>query len=594
MTSLTLGLGIGPPAIGGHGYAGAAYRVTFDATQVSTTETDVRMPIDLAEMPASFWTNVQEGGANLRAYSGGAEIPLAVVRVDTGQELGGVVAYLPTVDSSADTVVDIVCLSAISELPAVGSTNGRDAVFADLQAAWVGGPTHNDFSGAGAWDIPAFNSRFIQLSDLGTFNTFGRNYHQGVAYDSAENQWFGIDTMHVDRLNSSYVIQTSNASLNSQVATDLGLGAGAVDHLGAGCVVGDYLIIPLSNYPTETVACLAVVNKTTLALISSINISATTGKAGSVCWNDAEQRLIVIDWDDAGGASEFYKYSLTGTTLALDSTVSLSANLSEIQGIEYYENAYWMVEGVNGRIIQMSLAGVTDGARYFGTLAESAYEGLTKYQGTLMATVDPAGNTYIQQFRPVAYPMSVGGGVTKTSFSPYASLSGIATATTGYSFGVTFNNVQDDTSCIATFLEAGGAQSNDRGGLIVRRSGGVNYLGFWDGNGGNSYTPPTASDAPALTNSTDYRAWVCYDPVAETITLYLNGSQVFQRTSVTIDCGAYDTIFLGMDDEDTNEVFYGTLGYMLFQRGTPPTASEIALEYLALNDPSTLYSIAEI
>ena len=56
-------------------------------------------------------------------------------------------------------------------------------------------------------------------------------------------------------------------------------------HLCDICVVGDWLIVPTNDYPTDTKCALAVFDRTTLALVAATDVSATdpeiSGYAGT-------------------------------------------------------------------------------------------------------------------------------------------------------------------------------------------------------------------------------------------------------------------------------------------------------------------------
>ena len=111
------------------------YTYTIDHTLIPSDVTDVPLPIDLSEMPASFWANVTASGGDIRVYKADAttEVAREVAIIDTGAETGFVFFLADYVSSSTDTVF-VIEIDGTSSDYAVGATYGRNAVWADYVA----------------------------------------------------------------------------------------------------------------------------------------------------------------------------------------------------------------------------------------------------------------------------------------------------------------------------------------------------------------------------------------------------------------------------------------------------------------------------
>lgn len=106
--------------------------VTTDVTKVDSTETDFPYYIDLANLSATWWSNVQSDGGDIRVTTnddGTGQVPIEVVAIDTVAETGEL-HFKDSTDSASAKTYYVWCGTAGSDSqPAVGATYGRNAVW---------------------------------------------------------------------------------------------------------------------------------------------------------------------------------------------------------------------------------------------------------------------------------------------------------------------------------------------------------------------------------------------------------------------------------------------------------------------------------
>lgn len=120
---------------------GSSGTLRIASGSVASDLTDFPVRVDLARMPAGFWTGTNNG-EDLRFFSGATELPTDLVYCDTGSEAGEIWVLVPLVDADANT--DITwSVDGTSTRPAAIDSNGMNAVWADYE--YVGIP-HTDFS----------------------------------------------------------------------------------------------------------------------------------------------------------------------------------------------------------------------------------------------------------------------------------------------------------------------------------------------------------------------------------------------------------------------------------------------------------------
>jgi len=139
--SYALGGGQGVSA-GGGGPDGTQYyvEVTIDNTQVASTLTDFPVYVDLSDLPAAFFTNVQSDGGDIRVTEsdGTTRCATELVAIDTGASTGELHFLASSISSSVDAVFRIYYDGGGTTLsqPGVATTYGRNAVWSDYAAVY--------------------------------------------------------------------------------------------------------------------------------------------------------------------------------------------------------------------------------------------------------------------------------------------------------------------------------------------------------------------------------------------------------------------------------------------------------------------------
>lgn len=111
------------------GATGVVSEVTVDHTKVGADLTGFPVFVDLADMPAAFWSVVTADGGDIRCYAGGALVPREVVSCDAVAKTGEL--HIKTdLSSTADTVITITA-DGVSADYAATDPFGRNAVWSN-------------------------------------------------------------------------------------------------------------------------------------------------------------------------------------------------------------------------------------------------------------------------------------------------------------------------------------------------------------------------------------------------------------------------------------------------------------------------------
>jgi len=109
-------------------------KITIDSTKVSADLTDFPVYVDLADLGADFFSNVNTDGSDIRVTKsdGTTEVPREVVSIDTSGSTGELHFKADgTLSSSTDTDFYIYYGNASATEPAVTATYGRNNVWVD-------------------------------------------------------------------------------------------------------------------------------------------------------------------------------------------------------------------------------------------------------------------------------------------------------------------------------------------------------------------------------------------------------------------------------------------------------------------------------
>lgn len=556
--------------------------VTVPSATVGSDLTDFPLFIDLSGMPAAFWAAVSPTAGNIRAYVGAQRLPIDIVAFEPVNEDGAIFVKVPTIASGSDTDIDIVLLEDLAtERQFPGASYGQQAVWVDYEAVFLGGETYNNRA-TGALVTCANEPDLLTIT--GTVFTMTTDPHQGIAYDPSTTDWYAVDNNALYRYNSSGTLQTSNTDPSGDVETDHSIGT--LGHCCAPCLCGSYLVVPINNYPTQNAAYLALFDKTTLAYVDSIEISYP--RISGVCYNNEEDRLVACEWD---GFDRLIKYSLSGSTLSFDTTVTLTktgANtVNEIQDIEYWRaaNCYVVVDDNRDAMLRVELDGSINVVNTFGNAnADSSavsgnMEGLCAYNDGLAVLIDPsAANSFIQ-----AYNYSDVGhakyGVDFEATNAYINMTNLSGGTT-WTIGATVVNDTTSQSSILSWRDASAGSTNDRASLVLDDISGTRYMNVWDDS--NSWISTSSGSLVSVAQNVYARGHAVYEGTTQR-KLYTNGALTVTDSVITAQDVDYDMLSLALEDETGAERLKGRIGFA-YLRLSALSADWIAAEYDMLTD----------
>lgn len=111
----------------------------IQSSQVASTLTNFPVYVDLSDMPAAFFTNVQSDGGDIRVTEsdGTTRAPVDLVSIDTGASTGELHFLASSLSSSSNTTFRIYydAGGGLSQ-PGVATTYGRNAVWTSYEAVW--------------------------------------------------------------------------------------------------------------------------------------------------------------------------------------------------------------------------------------------------------------------------------------------------------------------------------------------------------------------------------------------------------------------------------------------------------------------------
>jgi len=160
----------------------ARFNVTIDKDKVPGDLTDFPVYVNLADMPAGFWSTVKSGGGDIRCYKsdGTTELPREVVSCNTTDDEGELhVKHSGTLSSSTDTVIIIDVDGTRDDYDAT-DTYGRNAVWSDYEAVNHLGST-TDSTGNG-----------LSLTNTATVDDEGGKVGDAYGYrgeNTSNSQW---------------------------------------------------------------------------------------------------------------------------------------------------------------------------------------------------------------------------------------------------------------------------------------------------------------------------------------------------------------------------------------------------------------------
>jgi len=205
--------GYAPPSGGGGGPDGTQYyvEVTIASSEVASTLTDFPVYVDLSDLPAAFFTNVQSDGGDIRVTEsdGTTRCPTELVAIDAGASTGELHFLASSISSSSDTTFRIYYdgSSTLSQ-PGVATTYGRNAVWSDYAGVWHDGGYLNSADGDTATEGGGVTSGGAtgQMGDATTFD--GTNDYLRPASLSGDHDVLSawVNNLYIDNNGSTLEI----------------------------------------------------------------------------------------------------------------------------------------------------------------------------------------------------------------------------------------------------------------------------------------------------------------------------------------------------------------------------------------------------
>lgn len=550
----------------------AGYVVTVASGKVGSNLSNYPLMIDLRDMPGSFWDDVRTDGGNIRAYAadGTTLIPHDVTYINKSRELGRMFVKTDLLAASDNEVVIKLLDSSTTKL-SNSDTNGRNAVWADYEVAWVF-PDAANRSGKSHSQTNNFvlHSEWIHKQ----YYEFAGNPHQGLAVDASGNV-VTIDTNYLRRYDDAALgaLLASNADPVGAVKT--ASGKSTLNHLSDGCIIAGELWIPVSEYPTSGGydEVLAVFNLSTLALDRYYDVSSVGRGVSGICYNPDTGLIYGTDYSDGTSLMVFNTSGVYQTSISLSTTITL------LQGIEWVEDHFILSSETGANLYyRCELDGTVTTTPTLQRPQTDINEGIS-YDGTSLWTMDGGGDVVRWQRDP---------NYADWRKAHYTLAYAIAAASPTYqwSMGCSFHNMLTNNQR-SIMAYANGSSSANWAALVYDE--GPDVIGIW--------------------NSTDGWMWSAVNPdVFEThrYGLQHNGTtarKMFIDGTASTDTGcanrpggtgdiefvlngAYTTDHFG---DSAGEGYYQTI----WLRHDVVSNDWYAADAANNNSPSTFYSIAE-
>ena len=551
--------------------------ITVSSGTVGSDLTDFPMIIDLRDMPASFWDNVRFDGGDIRCRDAiGNDLPTDVIYFNLDAQ-EGYVAVKQTLTAASDTTVYLHYGDYTLTRLAPTDPNARNAVWSDYEVVFFLGDSLEDRAGTVVSIVNSGESNNLEPTDL---HTFTQDPHQGLTFDHEERVWYVTDTNALYKFSEDF---TTLLASNLDPAGDTGI-VGA-DHCSDLCVRGEYLYLSVNDFEASgspvTIEHLCRFNKSDLTFDKSADIFSTLADVSGWGYDQSTGLLISSTWPDMGTI-----YFWNPESLEFDHTLTIT-NISptdnRIQGIEYWQNAYWLSSDKFDEVFRCGLDGVLQSSGLFGDEVSSGnFEGICAYDNSMVVLRDPSvGNSSARQYAPLANDLAVGGGCLyrdiETDYREVGGLSSFTTWTVGVSFRMNTNKQQ----ALLTYRDASSGTTNDRMTVAVDDG---DKMAVWDNL--NSWLYCTPNEDPLLTW---HRSNVVYVGTTER-RLYYDGAQCGVDTTITARDSQFDMIGIGTDDESRAEAADSDIAFV-YLRGEDLGSDWIAAEYLNINNSTGFYTV---
>jgi hypothetical protein len=559
--------------------AGSA-TITIASGKVTANLANFPLYVDLADMPAGFWTDTRDG-RDLRAFVGAAECPIDLVWIDVGTQKGALFVKVPTIFTAAVTTIELRWNGASTSYP-VTAPYGRNAVWSDYETVLLLGETGGDDRTGKSMATINGDPDLFELTATSSVDV---NSHQGVCWDGTH--FYTVDTNTIRKWSAAWAVVATNA--DPLAAAAIG-GSPTVNHCGDPDVRDGRLYIPIDCYPAVGGlynSHIAVFNAADLSFIESFSIAVTGIEAASIAYCDRDKCLYIVDY--VSDNDLVYRFDpLTGTPRG---TLKLDCAIPAKQGITWWHDYFWISQDTNDETVRVSYSGecskgnLADGSGGigFGSLS-TEYEGIGAKGDSIVQLIDSGADERIQTWRPYRLAKSAQGGMRNLGTSSNVKANGRASLTT-YTLAVSMIvDTGGANRCAVSYLNPAALASANQRQVIAHRHTGVT-VSIWDAS--NSWLDAS----PAVSSvGTVRRVHAVYDGTTSR-RLFVDGTQRNSQLGIVALPASRTELRLTVEDDDVLEPFNGRIGFV-YLRGSALTAAWIAGEYANLNSPNTFYAIA--
>lgn len=549
--------------------SGMSASITIAPGAVSATLSSFPLRIYLDDMSTEFWDNITADGGNIRATkTNNSPLPCDIIWVDSDIRSG--VIYVLTDISTSGTTIKIKYGNLELTMPAVDSTFGRNAVWANYTSAIIA-PDLVDRTGSGTILYGGTTDIAVQRLGFKSKIDLPDNVHQGIATDGT--YYYAVDTNTIIK----YDLSWTEIARNSDPTTDAENATGEITlaHCGDPTIIGGELYIPIENYPAATYdkQYIVVFNVSDLSLNRYYNISAQLRETSSLC-EASDGNIYVTDFDD-GSSIPYYNSSFV-----YQGTLVLSETINKIQGITSLNGRLYVTcdDTLKG-IYEIELDGTVNGVAWDQRISTGNLEGITSYGGEIYYITDSAGTTTMWNLSPSAKY----GGNNIYANKSVMRIEDIPASTTWTSSVFVTPTYLTFQSGLGSLVRQG--SETTRASLVMDTSP-SNFL-MW--NNSDSW----AASSPVInpTELENYHAVFKHEG-STARTLYINGTKTVTDSPIVAKPIATGSMvwYIGGEDGSPAEYFYGTLQTATLN---PVGASDawVAAESENLNDSDNFYSV---
>lgn len=596
--NLGLGLGLSYARQAGAGAPVDAYTVNQTYTPAANL-TDFPVMVDLALIDSArqedFWAGVRSDGGNIRAYAspGGAQYPLDIATINHGAQDGTLWVKVPSLPSAGGASFVLVLGPSTQQREARDATYGSAAVWSGYHSVFLGGENTDDRASTSR--LFYVDGDCVSFLNVGNPEmTFAADPHQGMTWHRASGEIYTSDNNALRRYDASGTLLTSNTDPNGDIMTATGM-TGLI-HLCDICLVGDWLIVPTNDYPTDTKCALAVFDRTTLALVAATDVSATDPEISGICWNPDTSRLYTCRWGAMAGLKAWSLDMSTGAIAHLSGSGITFAPFvvgqltNKVQAVEYWRGHYWLTDDTRDEVIRVKADGTfdrDDGPIQFAddnsTSVTGNYEGICVYKDGLAVLADPtSANSYMIYSTPANFDFG-GGGARYGTNDGYFEATGLTGSTT-FTMAVSAKRSAAKQQSLASYRDFSAGTTNDRV-TLAHRFVTPNYrIEAWDDV--NSWLSP-GTPVNAATGTWN-RVAVVYNGTNRE--LYVDGVSRASQSGITARDAGFTAFSVGIDDTTAGESFDGDMAFAYIRHGVM-SAAWLAAEHSMLSNPAGFYTI---